>query len=201
VPSADPSLTADAERGRWHPPRWAAPVSMLLSAAGSAVAAYLTLAHYNSGTQLSCPNTGAINCAKVTTSEQSALLGVPVAVLGLLFFLGMLVLSSPPLWRQPARPIRLLRLAAAGTGVLMVLWLIFAELFLINAICLWCSGVHGIALLLFVTVALATASGTSHAALSDAELDEGFDDDGLVDGLPDEPDVPDTVPTGGAQER
>jgi uncharacterized membrane protein len=49
------------------------------------------------------------------------------------------------------------RLGLAGLGVVFVVYLIFAELFLINAFCLWCTAVHLLAFLLFAVVALASA--------------------------------------------
>jgi uncharacterized membrane protein len=39
----------------------------------------------------------------------------------------------------------------------MVLWLVYAELFLINAICLYCTAVHIMTVLLFLQTAIGTA--------------------------------------------
>lgn len=198
MPRSDPELMPGAP---WRPPRWSAPVTMLLALAGVGAAAYLTVAHYSTGTQLACPETGVVNCAKVTTSDQSMIVGVPVALLGLLFFVGMLVLCLPPLWGSRARPVRLLRLAGAVAGVLMVLWLIFVELFLVEAICLWCTAVHAIALALFVAVALATATGSSSAALPDDEPDD-VDDAARDDPAEGQPGVAaDGIRTGSLRER
>lgn len=135
--------------------RWVPLTSLVLSVAGLAVAVYLTVEHYTSSTTLACPDTGALNCLKVTTSEQSAVAGVPVAVLGLLYFVAMLTLSL--LWRSPRRDVRLGRLAFAAVGVLFVAWLVYAELFTLDAICLWCTAVHLLALALFAVTALGTA--------------------------------------------
>jgi uncharacterized membrane protein len=49
------------------------------------------------------------------------------------------------------------RMALAAIGVAFVLYLVYAELFLLNAICLWCTVVHVVTLALFGTVAMATA--------------------------------------------
>jgi uncharacterized membrane protein len=40
----------------------------------------------------------------------------------------------------------------------MVLWLLYVELFRLNAICLYCSAVHAITVALFVTVMLGTTA-------------------------------------------
>jgi uncharacterized membrane protein len=135
--------------------RWVPPVSLVLSLLGLAVSVYLTVEHYTSSTTLACPDTGALNCLKVTTSEQSAFLGIPVAVLGLVYFAVMTGLSL--LWRSPRREVRLGRLAFTAVGVLFVAWLVYAELFTLDAICLWCTAVHVLAVGLFAVTALGTA--------------------------------------------
>jgi uncharacterized membrane protein len=135
--------------------RWVPPASLVLSVLGLAVSAYLTYEHFTSSTTLACPDTGALNCLKVTTSEQSAVFGIPVAVLGLLYFVAMLALSA--LWRWPRKDVRLVRLACAGVGVLFVAWLVYAELFTLDAICLWCTAVHVLAVGLFAVTVLGTA--------------------------------------------
>ena len=66
---------------------------------------------------------------KVTTSSYSVVGGVPVAVLGLVFFAVMLVLQLPAMWRRPEPAVRLGRLAWAVVGLGTVLYLLYAELF------------------------------------------------------------------------
>ena len=58
-----------------------------LSLVGLAISVYLTIAHFTSSSILACPNTGTINCAKVTTSAQSYFLKVPVAIWGFVYYL------------------------------------------------------------------------------------------------------------------
>jgi uncharacterized membrane protein len=132
-------------------------VSLPLVLVGLAVAAYLTIEHFTTAVTLACPDTGAINCAKVTTSSASKLLGVPVALLGLLWFLALLPLMVPAAWRSRDRRLRLARLVLVALGVPFVLWLVYAELFVVHAICLWCTVVHVVTIALFATVVLAMA--------------------------------------------
>ncbi len=146
-------------------PRWPGIVGTVASALGFAVAGYLTYEHYTSSTTLACSGNGVVDCLKVTTSSYSALAGVPVAVLGLVFFAIMLVLQLPSMWRRPERAIRLGRLAWAIVGLGMVLYLFAAELFAIDAICLWCTSVHVFTLVLFVTTVFATASYSAPRAV------------------------------------
>jgi uncharacterized membrane protein len=140
-----------------HTLRWQPITSLVLSILGLGVSIYLTLTHFSSAVTLSCPaGGGAINCEKVTTSPQSYVFGIPVAVLGLAYFIPMLVLCLPVAWRSLNRWIHLARLALSVAGVGMILYLISAELFTIKAICLWCTSVHVITFLLFVLIVTTT---------------------------------------------
>lgn len=84
--------------------------------------------------------------------------GVPLALLGLLFFIGMLPLQTPKLWSIKLPLIVWGRLAMAASGILMIFWLVYVELFKLNAICLYCTAVHVITLLVFALTAIGTAS-------------------------------------------
>ena len=138
-----------AGRGWWAQP----PVS---PAWGSR--AYLTYEHYTGSTNLVCSDKGIVNCLAVTTSAYSKVAGVPVAVLGLVFFAVMVVLQLPAMWRQAERLIRRARLAWSVVGVATVVYLLTPELFRIDAICLWCTAVHVLTFVLFVSTVLATLS-------------------------------------------
>jgi uncharacterized membrane protein len=133
-------------------PRWVVPATFAISIASTAVSTYLTIAHFTSPKVLACASTGVVNCERVTTSAQSEVLGVPVALLGLAWSLAMCALFSPWAWRSAAPWIRTARLAAVTIAMAFVLWLVYAELFMIRAICLWCTVVHVLAFALFVIV-------------------------------------------------
>jgi len=123
---------------------------------------YLTVEHFLNGSSLACPNTGVINCAKVTSSPQSVIFGIPVPVLGLVFFAWMIAVNSPPAWRWPRPEVRLARLLSVIVGIGFVIYLIYAELFLVGNICLECTSIHVITFALFVLIVF-TATGTSRA--------------------------------------
>jgi uncharacterized membrane protein len=139
------------------PARWVPLTGTALALAGLAVSIYLTISHYTDPRMLACPDTGAINCAKVTTSPESVILGIPVAAYGLLFFAGMVLLNLPAVWRRQQTWMTATRLAGTGIGIVTVFYLIYVELFRVNAICLWCTVVHVIAFALF-TIALIGSS-------------------------------------------
>ncbi|MGH9081399.1 MAG: vitamin K epoxide reductase family protein [Acidimicrobiales bacterium] len=136
-------------------PRWQPAATLLLALFGLGVSVYLTITHFDK-VALVCSDSGTINCAKVTTSPQSVIFGIPVAMLGLAYFVPMVLLCLPAAWRAADRRVHLARLAFAIIGVGMILYLLIAELFIIKAICLWCSSVHVVTFLLFVIIVTAT---------------------------------------------
>jgi uncharacterized membrane protein len=143
-------------------PAWLQWTTWGLSLGGLGVSIYLTIAHFNTAVSLVCPATGGINCEKVTTSPESYVFGIPVAVLGLAFYLFMVAASSPWAWRATRPPWPLLRWARLGSvvvGMVFVLYLIYAELYRIGAICLWCTSVHVITFCLFALVVFSAAAG------------------------------------------
>ena len=148
----------DAGRPAGRPvPAWVIGASAVLVLIGLADAVYLTITHFTTTVHLACSGSGTINCEKVTTSPQSYILGIPVAVLGLVFFVVYAGLCTPAAWRSPEPLVRYTRLAWAIGGVLTVVYLIYAELFEIGAICLWCSLVHLVTIALFIVVVVGEA--------------------------------------------
>ncbi|HZU74490.1 MAG TPA: vitamin K epoxide reductase family protein [Acidimicrobiales bacterium] len=133
--------------------------SLILCLAGLAVSLYLTYEHYTGNSTLACSDTGVINCAKVTTSSSSRIFGIPVAVLGLAFFVPMLGLCLPAAWHSAKRSVHLVRTLLSASGVAMIIYLLYAELFRVHAICLWCTSVHVMTFLLFVLVWWAWSTG------------------------------------------
>jgi uncharacterized membrane protein len=144
---------------------WRAWVALGLSVAAFGISVYLTLAHYDSGAvPLVCSGKGFVNCAKVTTSPQSMVFGIfPVALLGLLFYTGLVALNLPVLWRSPWRFVAPLRVVAMVVGMGFVLYLITVEASL-RAICVWCTAVHVLTFLLFMLVVTGWEDATAARA-------------------------------------
>ena len=135
-------------------PRWLPRFTFGVTLAGVAVATYLTIAHYTTPDVLACSDSGFVNCATVTTSAQSTFVGIPVAVLGLGWYVAMAVLCAPAAWRSSSLALARARVGLSALGVGFVLWLVYAELFVIRALCIWCTVVHVLAFALFATIAL-----------------------------------------------
>jgi uncharacterized membrane protein len=149
-----------AKPGIKIPPLWFQLVTWALAIAGLGVSTYLTITHYDSSVPLACSDTGTINCALVTHSAESMVFGVfPVAVLGLAFYVFMAVATSPWAWRLKFPALAWIRIASVVVGIGFVLYLVYTELFTLDAICLWCTSVHALTFLLFVLIVAGAAAG------------------------------------------
>jgi len=142
--------------------------TLVVSVLGLADSAYLTYEHFTQSASFACPENATVNCVKVTTSPESHVFGIPVAVLGLAFFLFMAVVNTPWGWRAPWPAVHWARLGSVVVGIVFVLYLIWAELFTINAICLYCTGVHILTFILFALI-VGRAAYSGVRANSDAD--------------------------------
>jgi uncharacterized membrane protein len=161
--------------------RWRPITATIVSVLGLAIATYLTYEHYTApnGAVGTCPlagfGGGAINCAAVTTSAQSMIFGLPVALYGALYFVFMIGINLPVLWRSPSPWIARLRLAAAVAGIGMVLYLISMETLVIHHICIWCTGVHILMFALFVLITTGWQdTGWAASRWNDEELESDY---------------------------
>ena len=109
----------------------------LLALVGVFVSIYLTL--YKLG------YIGALNCAvgsceTVNTSRWATFLGLPVAAWGLGFYLVVFAVSMLAIHEryEDSRALSLVLTGLTGWGVLFSGWLTYLELFVIDAICIWC---------------------------------------------------------------
>jgi uncharacterized membrane protein len=150
-------LTGGRTQRRAAAPFWLQITTWLVAMAGLGVSIYLTIAHFTESTLAGCSESGLVNCTKVTTSPQSYVFGIPVAVLGLAFYLFAVAAMSPWAWRSRRREVHIVRLASTVVGIGFVLYLIYAELFIIGSICLYCTSVHVLTFVLFALTAFAAA--------------------------------------------
>jgi uncharacterized membrane protein len=125
--------------------------SVVLASIGSALSAYLTYVHY-SGELALC--LGAGGCETVQSSRYAEIVGLPVALFGLLAFAAALLLGVARL-RDPAVGWTLTGLFGLTLGgTLFGLYLTYLELFVIHAICPWCVAVDSVMAGLFVVTVL-----------------------------------------------
>jgi uncharacterized membrane protein len=142
------------------PPLWLQLTTWILSFVGLGVSIYLTITHYDTAVTLACSDKGIVNCGLVTTSPESMVFGIfPEAVLGLAFYVFMVVAASPWAWRSKYPQVAIVRLASVVVGIGFVLYLVYTELFTLDHICLWCTSVHVVTFLLFVLILISAAVG------------------------------------------
>jgi uncharacterized membrane protein len=125
-------------------------LAALLALAGVFVALYLSLYKLGYIGTLVC---AVGSCETVQTSRWASLLGIPVAVWGVGFYVAVLGVTLAGLRASltDSRRLSQLLVAMTGTGVLFSAWLTYLELFVIDAICMWCVVSAILATLLFVT--------------------------------------------------
>ena len=156
---AEPRETATPTSARLLALLRAAPGLAAIAAmalAGVGIAAYLTIEHYAKQEPF-CTTVGPINCASVLKSPYSVLPGtsIPITIPGLLWFLvsgGLAVVGLVALWRGRREPERLrgTLLVWSAAGMLFVLYLVWAEIVQVRAICAWCTVVHLLTLATFL---------------------------------------------------
>lgn len=113
------------------------PLIPILAALGLGVAGYMAYVEITHVAAV-CGPVG--ECNVVQSSQYAQIAGIPVAVLGLINYVGVLALwavqrSGAGKW---ARPAALALLGLAIFGVLFSIYLTLLELFVIHAVCMWC---------------------------------------------------------------
>ena len=131
--------------------------SAAVAIAGLGIAGYLTAVHYGGGEPVCAIAHG---CAVVQASEYAELAGVPVALLGLIGYAGILVtlLRDDPAARGATA---LLALTGAGFSG----WLTYVEVARLDAICIWCVG-SAICMLLLAALSSARMLAAEPRAVS-----------------------------------
>jgi len=110
---------------------------LVLSVLGMGVSSYLVYSHYQ-GVPLYCA--GAHGCDTVQASEYAEILGVPMALLGLLLYVALVGAALGGLLRPVALG-EVSALAVFGLGLMGFVYsgyLTWVEVARINALCLWC---------------------------------------------------------------
>ena len=107
----------------------------LLAIAGIAVSSVSLYHHYGSSRTSYCDIGENFNCDIVNRSTYSTVLGIPVALIGMIGYLGLLALST--VYRSKAEtPILLLIASVAGLG--FAIYLTYIEAFVLAAWCVLC---------------------------------------------------------------
>lgn len=119
--------------------------SFILAFLGFLDATYLTILHYKN---VIPPCSLAHGCETVLTSSYATLGPIPIALIGSLYYLTVIVLLGL-LWHSNNKTIKQLLLVLCSTGLLVSVLLVGIQAFVIHAYCQYCLGSEGINLLLF----------------------------------------------------
>jgi uncharacterized membrane protein len=118
-------------------------LAVFASLAGLGISIYLTVVHY-SGVPLACPANGTVSCEVVLASAYAVIGGtqLPTSAAGIVWFA-----VSAVLWTRRAPRIQL---AWSAVGLIAAVYLVYVEIVLVGAICLWCSAAHALVLVIFL---------------------------------------------------
>jgi uncharacterized membrane protein len=138
--------TAVARLRRIHP-GW---ILVVLDAIGLAIASYLAVVELGGGVPYCGPLHG---CETVAASRYAWVGPFPVAVYGVV--LSLVLLSLALAWIRTDRPVLLdLHYGLSLIGVIFEVYFLTLQIFVINAVCIWCT-LYGISLILRFLVAMA----------------------------------------------
>jgi uncharacterized membrane protein len=102
----------------------------LVALAGIGIATYLTWVHYDEGALVCVAGGG---CETVQRSSYAEIVGIPIALLGVISYAAILVLI---LWDAPYAQLGAAMLALVGLA--FSAYLVVLQLFVIDATCVWC---------------------------------------------------------------
>jgi uncharacterized membrane protein len=110
------------------------PALAAAAAIGLAISVYLTWTKLAGVLPICGPGGG---CETVENSSYSSVFGVPVALLGI-GYSGTVLIAILAWWRGGRREGIVAAYALGLIGVLVEFYLVYLELFVIHAICVWC---------------------------------------------------------------
>ena len=131
----------------------------VIAAVGLVIAAYLTWTRLAGIVPPCLPGGG---CATVESSAYSAVNGIPVALFGVGYSTMILVLALA-WWRTAERRAALLAYGLGLAGLLVEIYLVYLELFVIKAICVWCVA-YGLTVVAGFVLATLAVSGRGRAS-------------------------------------
>ena len=131
----------------------------VLDVIGLGIAAYLSIVELQGGV----PACGVIKgCEEVARSEYSRISGVPVAVFGVALSVVLLALAIA-WWRSDLHALLLAHYGLSLAGVIFEAYFLYLQVFVIGAVCIWCTS-YGLSLVLrFVIALLVWARGSARA--------------------------------------
>jgi uncharacterized membrane protein len=119
-----------------------------LDVCGLVIASYLSIVEIGGGVPACGPLHG---CEQVALSEYSRIGGIPVAVFGVALSLLLLTLAIE-WWRTDLYSLLLAHYGLSLAGMVFEAYFLYLELFVIHAVCVWCTS-YGLSLVLRFVIA------------------------------------------------
>ncbi len=121
----------------------------VLDVIGLCIALYLSVVELEGGVPVCGPLHG---CETVATSEYSRIAGIPVAVYGVALSITLLTLALA-WWKTDIYALLLAHYGLSLAGVLFEIYFLYLQLFVIHAVCVWCTS-YGLSLIARFLIAL-----------------------------------------------
>jgi uncharacterized membrane protein/protein-disulfide isomerase len=151
-------MTRTAENAGLPAGLWAMAGLAIVGVGASSASTWVHYRILNDPTYASfCDVNATFNCTEAYSSRFGAFAGVPVALLGVLFFafvLGLIALASRSKTARENLPGYVF--AVSTIGLAAVLYLAYASYFILNVVCLLCVGTYVAVIGLFITSGIAT---------------------------------------------
>ena len=128
---------------------------VVLALAGFLISFYLTLTHYR---HLVPPCYVTSGCESVVTSRYATILGIPLSLIGTVFFVVMFYLGIALLTGSPKKVMQAYELLAFA-GILAAVVLFLLQAVVLKAYCTYCLGTEVIALLIWAGSLVVASSG------------------------------------------
>ncbi len=143
-------------------------VFLLLVVLGILDAGYLTWEHYSQSIP-PCSTSIFVDCGRVLDSTYAVLFGIPLALLGALHYAVMFVLAIAA-FTSGKRLFRRFLFFSTAVGILVSVYLVYLQLGIIGAICLYCMASALISLVLYVLARAIFTSDYSDFQLKKIEI-------------------------------
>jgi uncharacterized membrane protein len=137
----------------------------VLDVIGLGIALYLSAVELQGGVPVCGPIHG---CEEVARSEYSRIAGIPVAVFGVALSLVLLSLAIA-WWKTDLYVLLLAHYGLSLAGVIFEAYFLYLQIFVIGAVCIWCTS-YGVSLIArFVIALIVWVRGSPTVITDDAE--------------------------------
>lgn len=142
--------------------KWFVISILTLSIIGIVDSVYLAVKHYTHS-DINCSIFS--DCDVVTTSVYSIILGIPVALLGVIFY-GLIFILVLMFSKSGNRRSLISLSTVSGIGFLASMWFVYVQAFILNAFCFYCLISALLSTVLFILSIIIMIQYKKHATLS-----------------------------------